>query len=505
MRLCFVFGRWALAAVALASTAVACVGTVGDTHSSVGTGNTGDTPPGSDGGGGAGSAEIACGDAIDAIYGDPGALPLEKGAILRCAPDGVYAAADIQQIASDNEYVGKPLTSGARGYRILYRTERGDADKTAGSASALVLLPTTPRAAKVPALVFAHGTVGQAASCAPSKRPLSAKIDYPNLVALVGAGFPVIATDYAGYANYGGQHNPPSAYAQSADEGKSVLDALKAIRKLAPSIFSEKNVIVGHSQGGHAALSAHAMNAEYGSGGTLAATVAYSPLWFNQASWGAMLLLSSSFPADTSSFPIMVGIWYHYSHGELLDGAGHGVDVFAPDKRDQIKALFDSNCGQNVRDEVLKLGAESTDMYDPAFTSSVAAAAAGAGPCAAGDAVCKKWLDRYAADRPSFKGTPAASVPILLEYGLQDTTIPPNRAVCGFDRLKADNASVKFCVDANSDHGSILRNQAGYVNDWIASKTLGDPEPAKGCENDEKMVSDDAGAPVACATPPVND
>jgi len=39
--------------------------------------------------------------------------------------------------------------------------------------------------------------------------------------------------------------------------------------------------------------------------------------------------------------------------------------------------------------------------------------------------------------------------------------------------------------------------RADYVNDWIAARALGGPEPAA-CPNDEHALVDDAGAPIQC-------
>jgi hypothetical protein len=66
-------------------------------------------------------------------------------------------------------YVGKPMTSGVRVYRVSYRT-----------------LP------------------------------------------LAGLGYVVLTPDLAGYANFGAPGNPPSAYGDTQDVGKSTLDGARA-------------------------------------------------------------------------------------------------------------------------------------------------------------------------------------------------------------------------------------------------------------------------------------
>ena len=170
---------------------------------------------------------------------------------------------------------------------MLYRTERGDTRGTPGYSSALVLVPMVPRASNLPAVVVSRGTRGQGVSCA-SSRPeeLADNADLETMLyPLVGQGFALIAPDLAGYAGYGAQGNPLPAYAQAADVGKSTLDGARALKTLFPAL-GDKPVLVGHSQGGHTALSALALGASYAPEVKLAGVATYAPLWLSQRSWG---------------------------------------------------------------------------------------------------------------------------------------------------------------------------------------------------------------------------
>ncbi len=460
-----------------------------------------DTPPAvAADAGPTGTLAVACTDSIDAVYG-PSPTTGELGTVLKCAPEQVWSAADLEAKAraSVYPYAGKPFVSGGQAYRIAYRTERGTNPPTPGYSSALVFIPDAP-SPNAPAVVVAHGTAGQGPSCAPSKALYGKEQEYfaAMVLPLVGAGYTVIAPDNAGYAGYGEPGNPPNGYLSSADEGKSVLDGLRAIRKLAPGLVSSKSIVVGHSQGGHAALSALAMSESYGV--ELSGVVAYAPVWFNQATWGALLAVSSSYPLATNAFPAIVGAWYHYSHGELLDGQGHGADIFAADKRAKIKELFDTKCLWDYETATFdSLGTYPADLYDPAFTESIKYSAAIGVGC--NDDLCEKWVARYAADRPHFTGK-ATSVPTVIVYGTADTTVPPERATCGFARLKEDGVSPKYCVTSGLTHSSILGARSSYVNEWIANVTQGGPAPEP-CEGDETLLVGDGG-PVKCATPPSN-
>ncbi len=128
---------------------------------------------------------------------------------------------------------------------------------------------------------------------------------------LVGFGYAVIAPDLAGYANFGAPGNPPSAYADTQDVGKSTLDGVAALRNVLPSAsLTQQIVITGHSQGGHTALSALAISGTYPVSGTIAAVAVYAPLWISQHAWAAIFLEPSNYAAFAQSSAGAVSIWY---------------------------------------------------------------------------------------------------------------------------------------------------------------------------------------------------
>lgn len=457
--------------------------------------------------GGGFALEVPCTDVDDAVYGDPGPLPAPsadlRGQIVHCAKEPDITQAALQADATRVGYTGRPLTSGAHVYRVLYRTERGNDPASPGVSSAVVFVPDAPRAPKLPLIVVSHGSVGQAPNCAATKPhdgyPVAGTIveqAYP----LVGAGFAVIAPDLAGYAGYGAPGNPPSAYSDAQDVGKSTLDGTRALARMFPSSVTDKVIIVGHSQGGGTALAALAVSTDYGAGGTVVGTVAYSPLWFNPSTWGAVFAIADKYPMASNPVPTAVGVYYTYTHGELLDGPGHGVDAFAADKRAAIKHFVDNTCYGDSYPELNALGTLITDLYDPTYVDAVKYAAAIGSPCT--NDLCSKWMARYADDRPHLTGA-AAAAPLLVLYGGKDTAIPPSRATCGFERLKSDGANTTFCFDPDQTHGGIVHAHADYVSDWIANLTVGAPAPAP-CAADLSALVDDAGAPITCATPPPN-
>jgi pimeloyl-ACP methyl ester carboxylesterase len=449
--------------------------------------------------------EVACTDSIDSVYADPGDVTMQpKGAILKCAHDRDVLTADLEVAARAADdagtpgYSGKPFTSGARIYRVLYRTERGDTGNSPGYSSALVLLPDHPAATQSPVVVASHGSRGQAGKCAPSKLDPAASDVNPDFVhqvyPLVGAGLAVIAPDLAGYANFGGAKNPPSAYAEWADVGKSTLDGARAMRVLVPSSVTNQNVIVGHSQGGGTALAALALADSYASDLTIAGVAVYAPLWFSQRAWGAVFVEPQNF-AFTKSSAGAVSLWYFYTHGELLDGPGHGTDLIVPSKQPIVKSFVANDCWSPSYPDLEDGGASANDYFDPNFVNSFGTAAIS--DCSASDTTCVKWLDRMKADRPHLMGN-AAKVPILILYANNDTTITPDLMACVVDRLTTDKASFTFCYDADPvGHGGIVTAKADYVAAWALAQAAGGPAPAA-CTHDQSALVDDAGAKIPC-------
>jgi pimeloyl-ACP methyl ester carboxylesterase len=446
--------------------------------------------------------ELACTDTIDSVYADPGDVRAQpKGAILKCAFDKDISAQELYDAltknnnGSDPNYAGRMFTSGAHVYRVLYRTERGDPNNSPGYSSALLLLPDTPRAAQLPVVVASHGSRGQNGACAPSKAtPQGAYVqaDFRLLVyPLVGLGYPVIAPDLAGYANYGGTGNPPSAYASVQDVGKSTLDGARALANLIPNAVNGKVALVGHSQGGHTTLSALYLASTYGAGLDIAAVATYAPLWWTQRSWGLVFLDPTSYSFQNSAGG-KVSILYHYTHGELLDGPGHGLDLINPSKQTAVTTFVNDDCWAKDYPVLEDAGASANDIFLSSYADSISTAAL-SDNCGK-DATCQTWLDRMTSDWPHLTGA-ATQVPMLALYAQQDNTITPDLMACVYRRLTEDQMNYQTCYVTDPKamgHAGSLAAKGDYVADWIAQQTLGAPAPNETCW---PLATNDAGTP----------
>ncbi len=111
----------------------------------------------------------------------------------------------------------------------------------------LVAVPNTPPPdGGYPVISWAHGTAGIADTCAPSLAPDG----YATLAnALLDAGYVVVGTDYEGLATPG--RHP---YIVGESEARGTLDIVRAARALPDAHASDRYLVWGHSQGGHAAM-----------------------------------------------------------------------------------------------------------------------------------------------------------------------------------------------------------------------------------------------------------
>lgn len=145
------------------------------------------------------------------------------------------------------------LAGAARNTLVLYRSTdpRGRPIAVSGSIS---MPPGAPPQGGWPVITWTHGTTGIAPVCAPSldtatgpEHPYIAHIA-TLLEGFVRAGFAIVATDYQGLG--AGDFHP---FLQGAPNARNALDIIRAARELEPSLGPRFGVM-GHSQGGHAAL-----------------------------------------------------------------------------------------------------------------------------------------------------------------------------------------------------------------------------------------------------------
>ena len=182
------------------------------------------------------------------------------------APAPTTTEAPAAEPAAGDLLEAEPVDAGdLDGWRITYLSTgvRGDLVEVSGLVFAPPGVP-----ANSPVVSWAHGTTGVADVCAPSAtHPVGSEIP----MAIAAAGHIVAATDYEGLGTPG-----VHPYLVGESEGRSSLDIVRAVRQMELGA-SDRYLVWGLSQGGHAALWAGQLADSYAGELDLAGVVAAAP------------------------------------------------------------------------------------------------------------------------------------------------------------------------------------------------------------------------------------
>lgn len=181
-------------------------------------------------------------------------------AVLFLATPVVHAADRTPEDAAPGTVVGvSPLPRDSwldgteRAHLLTYRTT-GPTGEPALSTGAVFVPPGTPPPGGWPVISWAHGTVGIADHCAPTRTGL---IGGSYVTHWFSQGYALVATDYVGLGTPG-----IHPYLDGASEAHAVIDMVRAARAVEPGL-SSRWAVIGQSQGGHAALRTAAIATEY--------------------------------------------------------------------------------------------------------------------------------------------------------------------------------------------------------------------------------------------------
>lgn len=488
-----------------------------------------------------------CRDSLEDVYTQPNLGKGNQGKgrrgdIVRCAQGRVISRNEIASSLANRGFAEVTAKFAVQLLRISYRTERqnGQADVS----TAILLLPTLvgrfnvqgadvsatqssdtqgldtqPTSApspdartasgqnggaaaedlfaggggkRVPLIVFAHGTVPYGSTCAYSRndptndpfQPFGVDTELGSLLAFATRGYPVIMPDYAGFTT----GSTVAGYLMSGDEAKSLLDATRVSLFRRPQ---DQVVFVGHSQGGHAVLSAQALARSYGMSGQLLGVAAMAPFWAPARLLGALIAAESDLNTTDNFNEFSFAIEYFYTHAEQYDGRGKGAALFTPSAQANLNKYV-SSC--TFFEDPAQLGAKATDIFEPTFQNAVGHCGLfGGSECSEG--LAATWEARFKADRPTLDRNGA---PIVMWHGAKDAVIAPPYAKCAIDKIRADVGNkFTFCGDAQADHETLLAGRAAWVMRWIEARRSGGAVPA--CDGESAL-----GAGLVCPEPTGN-
>lgn len=174
-----------------------------------------------------------------------GAAVESSVAAFYAAPTPAPSPAPPGTIVRSEPVVGPP--DGSKAVRVIYHST--DASGADILVSGLIVAPIEPAKAGTRSVVsWAHPTTGTAPRCAPSSGIAPFAL-IEGLTDLLADGNIVVATDYAGMGIAG-----PASFLIGATEAANVLDIARAAQHVDGIGASNRVVLWGHSQGGHAAL-----------------------------------------------------------------------------------------------------------------------------------------------------------------------------------------------------------------------------------------------------------
>ena len=340
--------------------------------------------------------------------------------------------------------------TGVTAYRILYVSQTNAGKPNVVSGMYAVRTAPTPGPNGRPLVTVAHGTTGNAPGCgisiAPFTRGSTGFGTWDLLLSgLVGSGYAVVATDYP---NLGTAGTPN--YITMAGEAHDVLNAARAAFRLDPDSLDRSNVgVIGHSQGGHAALSAAYLAPQYAPDLSIKGAVAISPAIFPPAPMLEKFITAS--PNSTTD-------------GYFLGFISYVVDSWAANYPDQV----------NPEDVFTPKGVQALEVGRSKCLDGTAKAFTGVKKEFVKPAIAN--VDRIlAVAQENFPIYEKYSYPLLIQQGLEDTTVVPGVNVAAARTFCLQGSNVKLQTYPGDVHSSVLFTGQPDAIAWLNDRFAGKP------------------------------
>jgi pimeloyl-ACP methyl ester carboxylesterase len=319
--------------------------------------------------------------------------------------------------------------------RVLYHSESIAGDDIA--VSGVIAYPTgEPPAEGRDVLSWAHGTTGIADECAPSRDPDGAGIEL--IAPFLERDMVFVATDYEGLGTPG--RHP---YIAGESEGRGTLDIVRAASDLADRTgASERTVLWGHSQGGHAVLFANQI----------------------AESWAPELeVLGTVAGAPPSQLPLMASVLRNSPYRFYLGMVAAGWNAAYPDADlslvlsplgEELVEQVDEGCAGDLA------GAWSGHDYDELVTSD--------------PNEVEPWKTLLVENDPGFE--PGAS-PVLIIHGEKDEQIPVVSSQLLVTRMCETGQVVQRLTYPDQSHAGVIGPSMPDMLEWIDARLAGEEPP----------------------------
>jgi pimeloyl-ACP methyl ester carboxylesterase len=365
-------------------------------------------------------------------------------------PDGEAAPPEVFE-GDDFYEVPDPLPEGTHGdliryevidegtsdeltlYRVMYLSESVPGDPIAVTGTVSVPEDGAPEGGR-DLVSIAHGTTGIADECAPSQAEDGGNI-LEDLVA--DTGYVIASTDYEGLGTPG--RHP---YLVGESEGRSVLDIARAAGQLPEAELSGRMAIAGYSQGGHAALFAGELAAEWTPELELVGTFAGAP----PSELGAIIAVAGSLPVAGFLYMIVAGFEVAYP------GEADPSLLLTPAGLEALEAV-DEGCTGDVMRAVASEPAD--ELLKPDLGS------------------VEPWATLADENDP---GQVRSDSPVLILHSAEDEVVPATLSQAAFARMcELDQDVERRVYEDAGGHGDAAPQAFidGFV--WIADRFAGEP------------------------------
>ena len=319
--------------------------------------------------------------------------------------------------------------------KVMYHSR--DAAGRDRAVTGLVTYPaTTAPEGGWPVVSTAPGTTGLAPQCGLSRRNGEAQ-DW-------GVPGVRVMTDYIGLGTEGGPLHP---YFSKPSEGHSVIDGVRAAQRLPNAGAGNRWFSVGHSQGGHGALAASELAADYAPELDLLGTLSLSPAAMFESVYGGI-------------DPIVTGILTAMS---LYGGAGEHPEIkledYVTDELANASGVFEEGCLPEITDTLVPL-AVGGQLFtnDPRDT----------------DPANSILLDNDV-------GNVAVDAPLFLVSGTADDRVATDRVRDLYARLCETGQVTELLIVEGATHDNITAETASETSAWLNARLVGDP-PTNSCD-----------------------
>lgn len=253
------------------------------------------------------------------------------------------------------------LSEAAQQYLLHYKSVSGVDGKTIRTDTAAVFIPfgSTPEGGW-PVVVWAHGTVGVANACAPSLNVRSVR-DKQYLNTWLSLGFAIVAPDYPGLGSSGLHH-----YLNARGEAWSILDGVRESLKEFP--LKNEIILVGQSQGAHAAFSAAGYQPQYAPDLNIRATILTGTPYFSKGTKASDILHSVDGKAVQGGDPKIPYLFYIFLSAADLHPELKASDYFQ-DKALPVLEQANHLCITALTEQVMEQGLNAGNSLKPAVES----------------------------------------------------------------------------------------------------------------------------------------